>query len=178
MSGRNSSKIRRISLGAMLTALGVVFLYLGAVTDVLDLTFAAAASLITVFAFLEFGRAYAYMILAATAVLSFTVLPSKVVALMYAASAFYTIIKADIEKLGKKLGWVLKLLYLNVVTAVLIWASKYIFMLPDDGTFFDVTLILLANAAFILYDIAVTRLAVFYVFKLRKKYKIDKFLRG
>ena len=46
------------ALGAMLTALGVVVIYLGAVTDVLDLSMCALASFICVFALLEFGTGY------------------------------------------------------------------------------------------------------------------------
>lgn len=178
MLNNRRAKTRRLSLGAMLVSLGTVLLYIGAVTDVLDLSLCAAASLIVVFALIEFGKAYAYTICAATAILSFLILPSKFASLMYLFASLYTIFKLYFEKPRRVISWLLKLLYFNAVMILCLLAAKYIFMLPDDGLAADIVLLLLGNAAFVLYDIAVSRLAVVYVFKLRKRFKLDRFLKG
>lgn len=176
MNKKSRTNTRRLAFGAMLTALGVVLLYIGAVTDILDLTLCAAASLITVFAMLEFGRSYAYMIYASTAIIAFLILPSKFAAVAYACVSLYTIIKANIEKLSKAVAWLIKLLYFNVILTVGILAAKYVFMLPDEGIISDISLAVLGNAAFVLFDIAISKLIVLYAFTLRRRFKIDKYI--
>lgn len=177
MSGKKRMNTRSVALGAMLTALGVLFIYIGAITDVLDISLCAVASLILVFSLIEFGRGYAYMVFFATAILSSLLLPNKFAAMMYIFCGFYSIVKSSIEKNVTFISWILKILYINAVIAVSLLAAKYIFMLPDDGLWATVGLIVLGNIAFILFDIAVTRLITAYLAVLRHKYGIDKYLK-
>ena len=76
-------KTKIISLCSILTALGVALLWLGAVTDILDITFCFASSIIIVFAQIELGSKAALLIYAATGILSMILLPTK-----FAASAY------------------------------------------------------------------------------------------
>ncbi len=177
MSAKLNSNTRRTALGAMLTALGTVLLYIGAVTEILDLSLCAAASLITVFAVVEFGRPYAYTIYTATVLLSLLILPNKFASGAYAFMAFYSIIKSVIERLSRVPGWIIKLLYFNAGLAVCIILARHIFLLPDEGILSVIWLFLLGNAAFILFDIAITKLITLYIFKLRARFKIDKYIK-
>lgn len=178
MSGRNNFNARELALGAMLIALSVVLAYIGAVTEVLDLSLCAIASLITVFAKIEFGTGYAYMVYGATSVLSFLLLPNKMTAFIYVFCALYSIIKANMEKCPTILSWVFKLLYVNVVAVAGFFAGKYLFMLPDETDVGLISLFLLGNAAFILFDIAITRLITAYARVFRHRLGIDKFLKS
>ena len=40
----------------------------------------------------------------------------------------------------------------------------------------DISLAVLGNAAFVLFDIAISKLIVLYAFKLRRRFKIDKYI--
>ena len=165
------------ALGAMLTALGVTMIYLGAVTDVLDLSMCALASFICVFALLEFGTGYAVTVSAATLLLSLMLLPSKIAAFEYALMAGYMILKPRIERLNRISAWCVKFVYINVSLALGLLAAKYVFMLPDDGLWLNIAFAVLGNVAFVLFDIACTRLIVLYVFRLRKRLNIEKYLK-
>ena len=61
----------------MLAALGVVFLYIGSVVQVMDITMAVVASLCCTFAVIEFGGSYPWLVYAVTGVASLIVLPQK-----------------------------------------------------------------------------------------------------
>ena len=74
-----------ITVCAMLSALGVVVLYLGSFIEVLDASMSVIASLMTVIVVIEFGRSASWSIYAVTAVLSLLLLPNKSPAVMYAA---------------------------------------------------------------------------------------------
>ena len=68
---------RRLAVSAMLAALGVVLLWLGALVEVLDLSMAAIASMLAVFAVIEMSRRYAILVYAVTALLSLLLLPVR-----------------------------------------------------------------------------------------------------
>ena len=161
----------------MLTALGVVMIYLGAVTDLLDLSACALASFICVFALLEFGTGYAVAVGTATMLLSLMVLPVKAAALEYALMAAYMILKPRIERLDRVFAWCVKLVYINASLVLGLAAAKYVFMLPDDGFWLNVAFVLLGNVAFVLFDLACTKLIILYVYRLRKRLNMEKYLK-
>ena len=57
--------------------------------------------------------------------------------------------------------------------------SKYILQLPDDVVDWSLVLYLLANGAFVLFDIALTKIITLYLLRLRKRFGFDnRDLRG
>lgn len=172
----SKAKTRLIALGAMLTSLSVVLMYLGTVIEVLDLTCCACASLITVFAVIEFSRRYAYGVYAATLVLSALIVPNKFEVAAYTFIALYSILKSVIEKKRLKLSWLIKLVYFNIVLVLALVVAKYLLLTPDLGLLSVISFAVLGNIAFVLFDIALTSLITLYVFKLRTRFKLDKYL--
>jgi len=67
--------IKRLTVSAMLVALGVVVLWLGSMVDVLSISMAVIASLFGVFALLEYGKGTPWLVFAATGILSLLLLP-------------------------------------------------------------------------------------------------------
>ena len=67
----------------MMIALGVVFMVLGAVVDVLDLTACAISSLLVVFVYLEIGSPYTWLVWMCTSLLSFVFFPGKALWIEY-----------------------------------------------------------------------------------------------
>ena len=77
MRNRIRKQTKYLTVSAMLAALGVVLLSLGAMVEVLDISVAVLASLLTVYAVIEMGGAYPWLIWLVTSVLSLLLLPQK-----------------------------------------------------------------------------------------------------
>lgn len=172
-------KSRKLALAAILSALGTVLLYLGAVVEVLDLTCVAIASLIVVFAFIEMGGSYPFMIYVATSVISLLILPDKFGALVYLLFAgYYPILKAVFERLHYFVGWVLKLSLFGTSLLVIITLTAYVLKLPDTDLEMTPAVILLGFLTFVLYDIALTKLITFYLVKIRSMLKLKNYFEN
>lgn len=170
-----SERTRRLAMCAMMSALGIVVLYLGSVIEVLDISMAVIASVFVIFAVIEYGKAAPWAIYGVTGILSAILLPQKLPAAMYILFfGFYPIIKARIEKLRSRLAqWAIKEVVFNVCLIVLMLISRYMLYLDADGLFvFEAVFFLLANGTFVIYDIALTRLISLYIFRLRKKFRM------
>ena len=161
----------------MLCALGVVVLGLGSIVEALDLTFAVFASLLTVYAVIEIGGFYPWMIWIVTSVVALLLLPLKTPVLFYALlSGYYPILKQKIErKMARLPAWILKLCVLAISIGA-IWGVSKLF-LPDllegpGGWFATATMLVLAIIAFVLYDFALTKLITLYLVRFQKRFKI------
>ena len=174
MSKNTKKQITCLTVSAMLCALGVVILGLGAIIEVIDLSVSVIASLLVVYAVIEMGGIYPWMIWLVTSIVAFLLLPLKTPVLFYAMLAgFYPILKEKIEKRCTLLiGWVLKLGIL-VGSVGSIYAVSYFFIpqllvgynsLPYLLAFFALALL-----CFVLYDVCLTRLITFYFVKLQKR---------
>lgn len=167
-------KSRAVALSAVLSALGVVLLFIGSASQVLDLSCAALASIITVFAVIELKGGWPFLIYAVTSALSLLLLPDKFAALIYLLFAgYYPMLKNAVEKLRKPvIEWIIKLAVFNAALTGVVWASREILKLPDDELIgLTWAVYLLGNAVFALYDVALTRLISLYLFNLRKRFK-------
>lgn len=169
------ARTRAMALSAILCALGVVILYLGSIITVLDLTATAAASIVVVFAVIELQGIYPYLIYIVTAVLSMLLLPNKFIGFMYLLfGGIYPIVKSKFEKINLIAAWVLKFSFFNLSLSFMIFIMVYIIGMPDTGLAFSLPVILGGNAVFLLYDIALSKLILFYIVRLRGIIKFKK----
>ena len=100
MADRIRKRTKYLTVSAMLSALGVIFLALGAFIEVLDITTAVLASMLCIYAVIEMSGAYPWGIWVVTSILSLLLLPIKTPALFYALFAgFYPILKEKLERL-------------------------------------------------------------------------------
>ncbi len=170
-----SYSAKKLALCAMLSAVGVVLLYAGALIDVLDISMAVIASLVCVIAVIEYGGSAPWLIYGVTSVLSLLLLPNKTPAAFYVLFfGFYPILKEKLEKLPRIISWVLKELTFNACFIILALLSIFVLGLADNTLLGPVTIIItiiLSEAVFVLYDIALTRLLTFYIVKLRSRFK-------
>ena len=173
------SQTKKITLSALLVALGTMFMIVGAALEVLDLTVCAMASLLVVFVFLEIGSYYPWLVWICTSLATALIYPGSLIGIEYAlVFGIYPLIKAYIEKLPRWSWIVVKLLYINAI----IWGLFAICELLLGIPFFDVDSIgmtvvvyILMNLAFIAYDLFITVMVRFYFLKLRPRFK--KFLK-
>lgn len=169
-----SSKTRRMTACAVLCGLNIVIMYLGTVIEVLDLSASVVASLACIFAVIEMGGSFPWLIYAVTGVLSLILLPfPKTVAFIYVLfSGYYPILKAHIERLSRPLAWVAKLILFNVALTGLVALSTWVLHIPDGLFEANVFVYLLGNVTFIVYDIALTGLITTYLRVWRKRLRI------
>lgn len=179
MAKRKASFDKRIVICGVLVALSVIILYLGCAIEVLDLTMSAIVSLLVVIIVIEMGYNYAWMTFVATAILSLVMLPQKSPAIFYTCfMGFYPILKSHIERIGAApIRWGIKLVVGNGAIALMLLVLKY--FVPDEfeGGWILVGTYLLALFAFLMYDIALTKLITLYFKMIRDRVKIYKYLK-
>ncbi len=176
MKDRIRKRTKYLTLCAMLCALGVIILALGALIEVLDISVSVIASLLCVYAVIEMGRGYPWLVYAVTAVLSVLLLPQKTPALFYALFAgYYPILKEKLERLRRPIATVLKLVIFHAALGAMVATALLFFpgsLQIQDKLWYFAALYVLGVICFILYDIALSRLITFYLFRLRNRFRI------
>ena len=162
---------KKLTFSAVLSALAVAIMYIGAMLEVLDLSTAAVASICVMLILTELGMKYAFLSYACIGVLSFLILPTKYAAIMFIGFlGFYPMAKAFFER--KFTGFVcliLKFALLNVCIFLMLLVVRYVMV---EALWFEIMVLVLANIVFVVFDVALTRLLRAYVFVWRKKLKI------
>ncbi len=165
-------KTRRLAFCALLSALGVVILYLGAVIEMLDLTVAAIAPLLVMLVIVEVGGYWKWLVYLVTGLLALLLLPQKTGAVIYLlCTGFYPIAKQRIEaKLPRWLGILAKLALFNLSALLIFLLIKAFAIQVDIGMAWYFALALL-EVTFLLYDIVLTRVLTAYLFKWRRRFR-------
>ncbi len=166
---------KKITLSALLVALGIVFMTLGVVIGTIDLTVAMLTSLLMAFVYIEIGSPYTYFTWLATSILSAIFFFTSPIWIEYfLLFGFYPILKGYIEKIPFKPLWLLiKIIYFNLSFAAIIWLSGALIgvdMLESELAL-NIVLFALANISLVLYDSLLTVGVRFYFAKLRKRFE-------
>ena len=142
-----------------------------AISLIPNATFAApaVAGLLVIAVFAQFGALPALGCYFASAVLSFFIADKVSWVLYVVFFGYYPIIKPALERIKNVfLKWAVKLVLFNLAACFCYFAER--FVLGDlPGGILLAAVWLLGNIAFVLYDIAVSRIATFYYIKLHKK---------
>ena len=160
----------------MLSALGVVLLWVGAIIEVADISMAVVASLLCVFAVIEYGGNAPWLVFTVTTILSLVLVPQKTPAVMYALFfGYYPIIKEKLERLPRALAWVWKEVIFNVALVLMLVLSRWLLMgSQTQAILLYIAFGILAEITFPIYDVALTRLISLYIYKLRSRFRIRK----
>lgn len=169
-------RTQKLATSAILCSASVVILYIGAFFNIMDLSIAALAGYIIVWSVIEMNLKTACMIYAVTSILAFLLTPQKFVAVVYLLFfGIYPLFKSLFERLHYIVAWVLKLSFFNTGLLLIVTACVYLLKLPDTGMGFDIALFALGNLAFILYDIATSKLITLYFIKIRSRLRIKNY---
>lgn len=170
---------------ALLCALAVVTLGMGALVELFDLTAAAVAAVVLLPILLCYGVRYAVLSYAVTAVLGVILMPHSLGSWMFLAlTGYYPLIKKRLDRLPRILAWAAKLSVVGVVLFAYL-GLFYLLVMGGNGSFVD-TLILgigegeggaiVAWAAvglmvftYVLFDILIDRLLVLYYLRWQKR---------
>ncbi len=174
---------KKLTLSAMIVALGTVFMVLGAVIEVFDLTAVALASVLVAFVYIELGSPYTWLVWLCTTLTTFLLYQHSPMWIIYfVLFGIYPILKGYIEKLAKIFWWPLKLLFGNAAFIAMLFGIKLItgipFINPDEplfgvisGTALYIVTWVLLNLAFILYDYFIAVMVRYYMDKLRPRFR-------
>jgi len=163
-----------MTAAAILVALGVVLLSLGALIEVLDLSMAAIASLCVVFAVIELKGKYPYLVYLGISLLALLLLPVKTPCVLFALFAgYYPIVKALLERrFSRPVSWFFKILIFEVALGLILLICVKLFFLIEITWHPWYFAIFPAGAAiFLLYDVALTRLITAYLYRLRHRFR-------
>ena len=166
---------KKLTLSVVVVALGAVLMSVGALFEVLDLTTCCLASLFIMFIYMEIGSPYTWLVWLSTSLAVFLISPAKFVWAEYLfLFGIYPLLKAYIERLPRVLWLLLKALFFAAVICGAYAVCELLLGIP----FFEVdalwlkigTTVLIAVSA-AAYDMFLTVLIRFYIFKLRPRIK-------
>ncbi len=182
---------KRLALSAIMAAISVVLLAIGALTSVGELALAAFCSLIVIFVHAEVGSPYQYLLWITVTLISALLFPTGFGFITYfLIFGLYPILRYYIEKLPLAFAWQVKLAYFNAVLGLLMAFSELVFGVPlfvldgitlegDNaeliGKVIVAALYLACNIAFIVYDIFLKVMIRAYFERLRPRFA--KFLK-
>lgn len=178
---------RRTVTCALLCALAAVFLGLGALIEVFDLTAAAAASLILLPVLLCYGTRYALLSYAVTSVLGLILMPHSMAAWIFAGLVgYYPAIKQRLDRLPRVAGWAVKLVLLTAVMLLYLAVFHFV-MMGGEGSLTDSFLVGFGEAGgstymawaviglslltFVLFDILIDRILILYYLRWQKRFE-------
>ena len=168
----------KCAIGGIVASLSLVLMISVAVVPFLTYALPAIAGAMMIFAVIEIDKKWAFGIYAAVAILGIFLVPDKEVAVMYLAFfGYYPILKSLIEsKCSRVTEWILKLAsFLSTIVISYFLMIKFMGVTIDEfdtwGKWAIPILLGMGTFAFIIYDMALTRLVLLYNLKWRKYFR-------
>ncbi len=168
----------KCAVGGIAAALSLVLMISVAIIPFMTYALPAFAGAFIVFVVIEIDKKWAAGVYAAVAILGIFLVPEKEVAVLYLAFfGYYPILKAVIEsKTGTVIGWILKILTFEITMIVSYWLMiKFMGVTIDEMDEFGIwaipMLLGLGTLAFVMYDIAISKLIILYLKRWRKYFK-------
>ncbi len=156
-------KAKITALCGMVTALSVVIMLASTLLPVLMYVLPIITSLGVLFISELSGKKWALGIYLSTAVLSMILLTDKETALTYTAFfGYYPLVKTPLEKLPRVVAWIVKFIVFNCAAVFIGFVGVWLFGVSGEeysefGRLTIPLLLVLANAAFLVYDLALTK---------------------
>ena len=177
-----------LAFSGIIAALSVLLMLTTGLIPSATLALPALSGMLLIAVVIESGKRWAWITYGAVALISLLLTPDPAAAWVFLLFfGYYPILKSLIEGLRKPLlEWALKLFSANLalaaLAAVAIWVFQAEALITGDladllgKAALPISWVIL-NAVFVLYDIALTKLIVLYLGRIRPKY-IDKLRRN
>ncbi len=169
----------KVAFCGIIVALSLLMMFLTGVFPLLDYSLPALAGMLLVVIVIEINFKFALIVYIATAILSLFITPNKDSSALYIMFfGYYPILKGILEKIKSIIiEWVLKIIIFNSALSLLIIVSYYLFNLKQVisnmgtiGTIGIISSVIISNMVFVIYDIAITRVAYSYQNWFKPKY--------
>lgn len=170
------NKTKNTAICGLMTALSVVLMMLTTLIPVFMYVIPIVSGLIVLFVADLSNKKWGVGVYFSTAILSLLLITDKEAALTYALFfGYYPLIKDIIEKMPKVLAWILKFFLFNLAAVSIGVISFYLFGVSGEeydefGKYTIPILLVMANVAFILYDLCFTRNR-FLLIRFSEKFK-------
>ncbi len=157
------NKTKNTAVCGLMTALSVVLMMLTTLVPVFMYVLPIVTGLLVLFVADVSNKKWGAGVYFSTALLSLLLITDKEAALTYALFfGYYPLIKDIIEKLPKLISWILKFVIFNLSAVGIGVISFYLFGVSGDeynefGKYTIPILLVMANVAFVLYDVCLTR---------------------
>lgn len=135
----------------------------------------AVAGLFIMVVVIEIDKKYALLSYVASSFLVFLFAENESKLMYIFLLGYYPILKAVIDKkTGKVLQWILKIITFNISVLLVYFVFASLFGVDVEsfgtfGKFSAVIFLIFGNFVFVLYDITVSKMAMFYIYKLQPK---------
>ncbi len=185
---------KKITFSAVMCALAVAIMALGALVETVDMAMAALASLTAVLVYLEIGAPYTYLTWIVSTLLVWLIFPQSLMWAEYLLIfGLYPWLKGYIERLPRLFWPLVKFIYFNAALLVLLFLIQWITGVRFIGEGADVSMLIdlpflqsnvpvalailgvIANISMYAYDMFLAMVARLYVAKYRKK--MQRFFR-
>lgn len=166
-----SGKATQVAFGGMLAAVSLLLMLLTRAVPFSEMALPGIAGVLLIFAVMEMGAGWALVIYVAVSLLSLLVAFENGAALYYILFfGLYPIVKNYVERIPlRPAQWAVKLAVCNACAAAVYFATVKLFGAPGLVARYGAVLVLIAvNVVFFVYDYALSRLIVLYVYKIRK----------
>ena len=160
-----------LAISSMMAALAVAILSVGSLFESLDLSLSILAGFVVFIVSIEYGDRIGLAVFLVSGILSLFLLPIKSPAILFLALAgWYPMVQKKINLLKPLLSRIVKTLIFNAALILLLLLSFFVSGVPEVKWIY-ITLFLLGNACFVLYDLILDRIFLWYLLKLRNRLK-------
>lgn len=167
-----NKKSKAVATSGVLAALAVVILLLGSLIELLDLSAAAMASLVIMVAVIDLGIGYAAGVYAVAAVLSVLLFPKTATIVFAVFVGYYPIVKVYLDRIKPRLlQYTVKLVMFNAFLFGILWLVEQLLGAGNDWSALGVPLYVLGNLTFLVFDLAIARLSLFYIHKIKRRFQ-------
>lgn len=173
-------RTKTLALCGVLAALAVALLFLGGALPFASIACPVLASLVLIPVYAESGWKWGLVWYVTVALLGLLLAPDKETAILFVFFGYYPMLRKWFGRIpSKALAWAVKLAYVNA--AVLAAYALMIFVFRMEAIaqeyaqmqlYLLIALLLLANLSFVIYDLLIGRLEIYYHVRLRPKLNI------
>ena len=169
---RNSGAAYRLALSALMAALGGAIMLCSNLIPILTYVSPMLASLTLIPVLVEFGRKYAWMTWAVTALLALLLCADREAAFFYLFVGYYPVLKPTLDRIPSKLfRFLAKLLLFTAAFLLLFVLLTFVMGLEDMKSEMLLSIVVYAVlvAVMLLFDRVYDKAAIIYVRRLRDK---------
>lgn len=165
-------KTKKLSIAALMAAMCVAVLSIGSLIESLDLTLSVFAGVLVMICATEFGDRTAFSVFFVAGVISL-LLPLKTAGLFFIGFfGWYPILQKKILMLRPLISRVLRFFIFNLSFVLIFFATAFLVTGVKEVRGIHLVLLLIANLCFVIYDILLDRLLLFYILKIRKRLRM------
>ncbi len=177
---KRRSNTTRIALCGVLAALAVALMFFGGAVAFASIACPVLASLVLIPVYAETGSKWSALWFLAVAILAALLAPEKESAVLFAFFGYYPMLRKWLGRLRPKwLRWAAKLVFCNAAVLAAYGLMLFVFRMEaltqefaQYERYLIAVLLVLANLTFVIYDLLIDRLEIFYHVRLRPKLKL------